>query len=237
MKIVFATNNQHKLEEVRQILGDSVEVLSLNDIGCDVDIPETGTTLKENALQKAQYVYDHYHIDCFADDTGLEVDALGGAPGVFSARYASLENIEPMSPMSPMSPMRPISPMSPISPIRPMSPMRPKSPKSHDSEANMERLLRELGENNNRRARFRTVIALIQKVGNLNCVERINFFEGIVEGEITRERSGVGGFGYDPIFRPDGYDKTFAELGNEIKNQISHRARATAKLCAYLLKK
>ena len=228
MKIVFATNNQHKLEEVRQILGDSVEVLSLNDIGCDVDIPETGTTLKENALQKAQYVYDHYHIDCFADDTGLEVDALGGAPGVFSARYASLEDIEPMSPMSPMSP---------ISPIRPMSPIRPKSPKSHDSEANMERLLRELGENNNRRARFRTVIALIQKVGNLNCVERINFFEGIVEGEITRERSGVGGFGYDPIFRPDGYDKTFAELGNEIKNQISHRARATAKLCAYLLKK
>ena len=225
MKIVFATNNQHKLEEVRQILGDSVEVLSLNDIGCDVDIPETGTTLKENALQKAQYVYDHYHIDCFADDTGLEVDALGGAPGVFSARYASLEDIEPMSPMSPISPM---SPMSPIS---------PKSPKSHDSEANMERLLRELGENNNRRARFRTVIALIQKVGNLNCVERINFFEGIVEGEITRERSGVGGFGYDPIFRPDGYDKTFAELGNEIKNQISHRARATAKLCAYLLKK
>jgi len=222
MKIVFATNNQHKLEEVRQILGDSVEVLSLNDIGCDVDIPETGTTLKENALQKAQYVYDHYHIDCFADDTGLEVDALGGAPGVFSARYASLEDIEPMSPMSPISP---ISPMSPI------------SPKSHDSEANMERLLRELGENNNRRARFRTVIALIQKVGNLNCVERINFFEGIVEGEITRERSGVGGFGYDPIFRPDGYDKTFAELGNEIKNQISHRARATAKLCAYLLKK
>ena len=101
----------------------------------------------------------------------------------------------------------------------------------------MARLLRELGENNNRRARFRTVIALIQKVGNLNCVERINFFEGIVEGEITRERSGVGGFGYDPIFRPDGYDKTFAELGNEIKNQISHRARATAKLCAYLLKK
>ena len=231
MKIVFATNNQHKLEEVRQILGDSVEVLSLNDIGCDVDIPETGTTLKENALQKAQYVYDHYHIDCFADDTGLEVDALGGAPGVFSARYASLEDIEPMSPMSPMSPI------SPKSPIRPMSPMRPKSPKSHDSEANMERLLRELGENNNRRARFRTVIALIQKVGNLNCVERINFFEGIVEGEITRERSGVGGFGYDPIFRPDGYDKTFAELGNEIKNQISHRARATAKLCAYLLKK
>ena len=212
MKIVFATNNQHKLEEVRQILGDSVEVLSLNDIGCDVDIPETGTTLKENALQKAQYVYDHYHIDCFADDTGLEVDALGGAPGIFSARYAAMQPKDSV-------------------------PGGSAAGKSHDSEANMARLLRELGENNNRRARFRTVIALIQKVGNLNCVERINFFEGIVEGEITRERSGVGGFGYDPIFRPDGYDKTFAELGNEIKNQISHRARATAKLCAYLLKK
>ncbi|MBR4897722.1 MAG: RdgB/HAM1 family non-canonical purine NTP pyrophosphatase [Prevotella sp.] len=212
MKIVFATNNQHKLEEVRQILGDRVEVLSLNDIGCHIDIPETGTTLKENALQKAQYVYDHYHIDCFADDTGLEVDALGGAPGVFSARYAAMQHNDSVLSGS-------------------------AAGKSHDSEANMARLLRELGDNNNRRARFRTVIALIQKVGNLNCVERINFFEGIVEGEITRERSGVGGFGYDPIFRPDGYDKTFAELGNEVKNQISHRARATAKLCAFLLNK
>ena len=212
MKIVFATNNQHKLEEVRQILGDRVEVLSLSDIGCDIDIPETGTTLKENALQKAQYVFNHYHIDCFADDTGLEVDALGGAPGVYSARYAAVRYVATES-------------------------QQTEPPQPHDSEANMARLLLELGENNNRRARFRTVIALIQKVGNLNCVERINFFEGIVEGEITRERSGVGGFGYDPIFRPDGYDKTFAELGNEIKNQISHRARATAKLCAYLLKK
>ena len=212
MKIVFATNNQHKMEEVRQILGDRVEVLSLSDIGCDIDIPETGTTLKENALQKAQYVFNHYHIDCFADDTGLEVDALGGAPGVYSARYAAVRYVATES-------------------------QQTDPPQPHDSEANMARLLLELGENNNRRARFRTVIALIQKVGNLNCVERINFFEGIVEGEITRERSGVGGFGYDPIFRPDGYDKTFAELGNEIKNQISHRARATAKLCAYLLKK
>ena len=237
MKIVFATNNQHKLQEVRQILGESMEVLSLNDIGCHDDIPETGATLEDNARQKAEYIWQRYHLSVFADDTGLEVDALGGAPGVFSARYASLEDIEPMSPIRPMSPMSPIRPMSPISPMSPIRPISPKSPKSHDSEANMERLLRELGENNNRRARFRTVIALIQKVGNLNCVERINFFEGIVEGEITRERSGVGGFGYDPIFRPDGYDKTFAELGNEIKNQISHRARATAKLCAYLLKK
>ena len=204
MKIVFATNNQHKLSEIRQILGSRVEVLSLKDIGCDVDIPETGSTLEENALQKAQYVYDHYHIDCFADDTGLEVDALGGAPGVYSARYAAIG---------------PIGPISPISPIGP----------THDSEANMARLLHELGENNNRRARFRTVIALIQQ-------GEVHEFEGIVNGQIIRERRGGEGFGYDPIFQPDGYDQTFAELGIEIKNQISHRARATAKLAEYLLK-
>ena len=204
MRIVFATNNQHKLSEIRQILGSRVEVLSLKDIGCDVDIPETGSTLEENALQKAQYVYDHYHIDCFADDTGLEVDALGGAPGVYSARYAAIG---------------PIGPISPISPIGP----------THDSEANMARLLHELGENNTRRARFRTVIALIQQGA-------VHEFEGIVTGEIIRERRGGEGFGYDPIFQPDGYDQTFAELGIEIKNQISHRARATAKLAEYLLK-
>ena len=196
MKIVFATNNQHKLSEIRQILGSSIEVLSLSDIGCNVDIPETGTTLEENALQKAQYVYDHYHIDCFADDTGLEVEALGGAPGVYSARYAA---------------------MGPINPIGP----------THDSEANMTRLLNELGENNNRRARFRTVIALIQQGA-------VHEFEGIVTGEIIRERRGGEGFGYDPIFQPDGYDQTFAELGVEVKNQISHRARATKKLCEFL---
>ena len=207
MRIVFATNNQHKLSEIRQILGSRVEVLSLKDIGCDVDIPETGSTLEENALQKAQYVYDHYHIDCFADDTGLEVDALGGAPGVYSARYAAI------------GPIGPISPISPISPIGP----------THDSEANMARLLHELGENNNRRARFRTVIALIQQ-------GEVHEFEGIVNGQIIRERRGGEGFGYDPIFQPDGYDQTFAELGIEIKNQISHRARATAKLAEYLLK-
>ena len=207
MRIVFATNNQHKLSEIRQILGNRVEVLSLKDIGCDVDIPETGSTLEENALQKAQYVYDHYHIDCFADDTGLEVDALDGAPGVYSARYAAI------------GPIGPISPISPISPIGP----------THDSEANMARLLHELGENNNRRARFRTVIALIQQ-------GEVHEFEGIVNGQIIRERRGGEGFGYDPIFQPDGYDQTFAELGIEIKNQISHRARATAKLAEYLLK-
>ena len=209
MKIVFATNNEHKLSEIRSILGESIEVLSLKDIGCDVDIPETGKTLEENALQKAQYVYDHYHIDCFADDTGLEVDALDGAPGVYSARYASM-----------------------------VSDSNQTTPASHDSEANMARLLKELGENNNRHARFRTVIALIQKKDVCPCgctsIKEIHKFEGIVEGEIIRERRGGEGFGYDPIFQPDGYDKTFAELGMEVKNHISHRARAVAKLCEFL---
>ena len=199
MKIVFATNNEHKLSEVRGILGNEMEVLSLKDIGCDVDIPETGTTLEENALQKAQYVYDHYHIDCFADDTGLEVDALDGAPGVYSARYAG---------------------------------------EGHDSEANMTKLLKELGENNNRKARFRTVIALIQKKNVCPCgctsIKEVHQFEGIVNGEIIHERRGGEGFGYDPIFQPDGYDQTFAELGMDIKNHISHRARAVAKLAEFL---
>ena len=212
MKIVFATNNQHKLSEIHSILGDSIEVLSLNDIGCDVDIPETGTTLEENALQKAQYVYDHYHIDCFADDTGLEVDALNGAPGVYSARYASMASDSGQT-----------------------------CPASHDSEANMTRLLKELGNNNNRKARFRTVIALIHKKDVCPCgctsIKEIHKFEGIIEGEIIRERRGGEGFGYDPIFQPDGYDQTFAELGMDIKNHISHRARATQKLADYLLKK
>ena len=195
MKIVFATNNQHKLDEIRSILGSDFEIVSLAEIGCHEDIPETGQTLEENALMKAQYVYNHYHVPCFADDTGLEVDALGGAPGVYSARYASMENLSNQN-------------------------------ISHDSEANMARLLRELGNNNNRKARFRTVIALI--------IEKPVMFEGIVNGEIIRERRGGEGFGYDPIFQPDGYDKTFAELGNDIKNHISHRARATQKLAAYL---
>ena len=215
MKIVFATNNQHKLSEIRSILGESIEVLSLKDIGCDVDIPETGTTLEENALQKAQYVYDHYHIDCFADDTGLEVDALNGAPGVYSARYAAL----------------------PDNPVKSGN----AGLVSHDSEANMTRLLYELGNNNNRKARFRTVIALIQKKDVCPCgctsIKEIHKFEGIVEGEIIRKRRGGEGFGYDPIFQPDGYDQTFAELGMDIKNRISHRARATQKLADYLLKK
>ena len=190
MKIVFATNNQHKLDEIRSILGDKIEVLSLKDIGCDVDIPETGQTLEENALQKAQYIYDHYHMSVFADDTGLEVEALNGAPGIYSARYASMVD---------------------------------GSSVSHDSEANMSCLL-----------------ALILKKDICPCgctsVKEIHQFEGIVEGEIIRERRGGEGFGYDPIFQPDGYNKTFAELGMGIKNHISHRARAVQKLAEFLLK-
>ena len=209
MKIVFATNNQHKLDEIRSILGDTIEVLSLKDIGCDVDIPETGQTLEENALQKAQYIYDHYHISVFADDTGLEVDALNGAPGIYSARYASME--------------------------------AGAHEASHDAEANMSRLLRELGENNNRRARFRTVIALIIKKDVCPCgctsIKEVHQFEGTVEGQIIKERRGGEGFGYDPIFQPDGYEETFAELGMEIKNHISHRARAVKKLADFLLGK
>ena len=204
MKIVFATNNAHKLEEIRAILGPQFEVVSLADIGCHEDIPETGQTLEENALMKAEYIYNKYHLSCFADDTGLEVEALDGAPGVYSARYAAMES----------------------------------DAVSHDSEANMARLLRELGNNNNRKARFRTVIALIQKKDVCPCgctsIKEIHQFEGIVNGEIIRERRGGEGFGYDPIFQPDGYDKTFAELGADIKNQISHRARATQKLAEYL---
>ena len=205
MKIVFATNNAHKLQEIRAILGPSFEVVSLADIGCHEDIPETGQTLEENAIMKAEYIYNKYHLSCFADDTGLEVEALNGAPGVYSARYAALESQDAVS---------------------------------HDSEANMARLLRELGNNNNRKARFRTVIALIQKKDVCPCgctsIKEIHQFEGIVNGEIIRERRGGEGFGYDPIFQPEGYDQTFAELGADIKNDISHRARATQKLAEYL---
>lgn len=200
MKIVFATNNQHKLDEIREILGSEFEIMSLNDIGCHEDIPEDYDTLEENALQKAKYIVDHYHVSCFADDTGLEVDALGGEPGVHSARYAEGTD--------------------------------------HDSEANMQKLLRKLGNNNNRQARFRTVIALIikEEVKELGSQEDFSthLFEGIVEGHIAYEKKGSEGFGYDPVFVPDGYDESFAQLGMDIKNSISHRARAVKKLAAYL---
>ena len=203
-KIVFATNNQHKLEEIRSILGEDFEVLSLSDIGCHEDIPETSDTLEGNAMQKAQYVFDKYGYACFADDTGLEVEALGGEPGIYSARYAALDGDDSIS---------------------------------HDSEANMAKLLRKLKGIENRKARFRTVIALINNnplpIGD-GMGERLQLFEGIVNGSIIKERRGGEGFGYDPIFQPEGYDKTFAELGNEVKNHISHRARAVQKLANYL---
>lgn len=189
MKLVFATNNAHKLEEVSAMLGDTFELLSLNDINCHADIPETADTLEGNARLKASFVYQNYGLNCFADDTGLEVEALGGEPGVYSARYAGGEG--------------------------------------HDSEANMRKLLAELEGKDNRKARFRTAISLI-----LDGKEYL--FEGIVNGEITTEKRGDSGFGYDPVFRPDGYEQTFAELGHEIKNQISHRARAVQKLCEFL---
>ena len=190
MELVFATNNAHKLEEVRQILGDRFKVLSLNDINCHEDIPETADTFQGNALQKARYVKEHYGYDCFADDTGLEVTALNGAPGVHSARYAG----------------------------------------NHDSEANMTKLLAELKEKTDRSAQFRTVIALL-----LNGQEVL--FEGIVKGTIATERHyGDGGFGYDPLFIPEGYTETFSQMTSESKNLISHRGRAVRKLADYLKK-
>ena len=188
-KIVFATNNAHKLEEIRRIVGDSLAVLSLSDIGCNVDIPENEDTLEGNAMAKARYVKEHYGYDCFADDTGLEVEALGGAPGVHSARYA------------------------------------PGT--SHDSQANMARLLQDMNGEENRRARFRTVIALIQG-------SEETMVEGIVEGDILTEQHGESGFGYDPIFRPIESDLTFAQMSADEKNLISHRGRATAKLLKIL---
>lgn len=188
-KLVFATNNAHKLEEVAIILKDQIELLSLNNINCHTDIPETADTLEGNALLKSSFVYKNYGLDCFGDDTGLEVEALAGAPGVYSARYASGEG--------------------------------------HDAQANMLKLLHEMEGKENRKAQFRTVISLI-----LEGKEYL--FEGVVKGEIIKEKRGNAGFGYDPIFVPEGYDQTFAELGIEIKNKISHRALALQKLCEFL---
>ena len=204
MKIVFATNNPNKLQEIRDILGERFEIVSLQDIGCHEDIPETGETLQENALLKAKYVAEHYGLDCFADDTGLEVEALHGAPGVHSARYAEGTD--------------------------------------HNSEANMQKLLHELQDKENRKARFRTVIALLQhpknqlkeNVENAFAAPEIHYFEGHIDGIIAKEKRGNAGFGYDPIFIPNGYQQSFAELGETIKNHISHRAKAVEKLAEYL---
>lgn len=185
-KIVFATNNAHKLEEVAAILGENYEVLSLREIGCTTDIPETADTFAGNALQKARYVKEHYGYDCFADDSGLEVDILNGEPGVYSARYSG-----------------------------------------QGSEGNMDKLLHNLEGKSERDAQFRTVIALLTG-------EESRLFEGIVRGTIIEERRGDGGFGYDPIFVPEGYDLTFAQLGSDVKNRISHRAKAVEQLAEYL---
>ena len=184
-KIVFATNNAHKLAELRQMLGGRFQLLSLSDIGCHDDIPETGSTFEENALQKARWVKERYGYDCFADDSGLEVDALGGAPGIMSARYAGTHG---------------------------------------DSDANNARLLRELGDSTDRRARFRCVIALLQG----DALPRFFFF--FFEGEILHEAAGCGGFGYDPLFRPLGWNHTFAEATPDEKNAISHRGQAVKAL-------
>lgn len=190
MEIIFATHNQHKTQEARAILGDNWTLKNLHDIGCEEEIPETADTLQGNALQKAQYVVDHFHANCFADDTGLEIEALGGRPGVYSARYAG----------------------------------------EHCTyQDNVNKVLEEMQGMTNRKACFKTVVALI-----LNGETYL--FEGRVDGKIIETPRGTSGFGYDPVFMPDGYDQTFAEMGDELKNSISHRARAMQKLMEFLKK-
>ena len=187
MELVFATNNAHKLEEVQEMVGDKFTLKSLSDIGCNDDIPETGVTFEENAKQKTDYLVEKYQINCFGDDSGLEVDALNKEPGVYSARYSG----------------------------------------SRDMEQNIDLVLEKLANQTNRTARFKTVISLY-----LNGQQ--HFFEGTIEGTIISERKGLKGFGYDPIFIPNGYDVTFAEMSLEDKNKISHRAQAIAKLVQFL---
>jgi len=188
LKLVFATNNRHKLEEVSHKIGNHFELLTLNDIGCTEDIEETGSTFEENAAIKSQYVYNKYQLNCFGDDSGLVVDALNGEPGVYSARYAGEHG---------------------------------------NHAANIKKVLAELEGGENRKARFVTVISLMWEGEE-------HVFEGTVQGTIRHETTGSGGFGYDPIFQPDGYDITFAEMSLEDKNKISHRARAMEKLISFL---
>ncbi|WP_435314143.1 non-canonical purine NTP diphosphatase [Cellulophaga fucicola] len=188
MKIVFATHNNNKLKEVKALLPNTITLVSLTDINCLDDIPETANTIEGNAIQKANYITEKYNLPCFSDDTGLLVDALNGEPGIYSARYAGEQK---------------------------------------NSEDNMAKLLDKLENNTNRAAHFKTAIAL-----NLNGEQLV--FNGIVEGTITTEKQGKEGFGYDPIFKPNGYSQTFAELPLDTKNQISHRAKATKQLIAYL---
>ena len=193
-ELIMATNNAHKLQEVRQILDERFLVKGLAEIGCHEDIPETASTLEGNALQKARYVHDHYGLDCFADDTGLEVEALDGAPGVFTARFGQMNGYG----------------------------------ESHDAEANIHCLLDKLQHSENRHARFRTAIALVMD-------GQEHLFEGIVEGEILRQKSGCEGFGYDPVFAPEGRGVSFAEMPAHEKNAISHRGRAIEALVRFLL--
>jgi XTP/dITP diphosphohydrolase len=188
MKIVFATNNENKIKEIQSILPQSIEIISLESIGCHEEIPETADTIEENAIMKANYVTEKYGYDCFADDTGLEVDSLNGEPGVYSARYAG---------------------------------------EQRSSDDNMDKLLLNLEGKTNRNAQFKTVITL-------NLKGEQHLFTGIARGEIISEKSGNRGFGYDPIFRPDGYQETFAQLSLETKNAISHRGKATRELIAFL---
>jgi len=190
MELVFATNNKHKVQEIQALVGDSIKLLGLKDISHEGDLPEEQDTLEGNAYQKAKYVFDHYGFNCFADDTGLEVEALNGLPGVYSARYAG---------------------------------------DSKNSLNNINKLLKEIKDKQNRRARFRTVISLI-----INGKEKR--FEGIVNGEIIDDLRGEKGFGYDPVFKPNGYESTFAEMPLDEKNMISHRSKAIKKLTNYLLR-
>lgn len=194
-KIIFATNNAHKLSEIRDILGNDFEIVSLAELGCFDDIPETADTLEGNALQKAHYISDRYGVDCFADDTGLEVEAFNGGPGIYTARFGTMNGYGD----------------------------------SHDAEANTRCLLDKLNGTENRKAQFRTAIALIMD-------GKEYLFEGIVRGEIATEKRGDKGFGYDPVFIPEDYGLTFAELGVDVKNEISHRARAVKKLAEFLCK-
>lgn len=187
IELVFATNNAHKLEEVQAIVGEKIRIKSLRDIDCHDDIPETGDTFQENARQKTDYLVQKYGVNCFGDDSGLEVDALHGEPGVYSARYCG----------------------------------------TRDMEKNIDLLLEKLSDSEDRKARFRTVISLYLD-------GKQYFFEGAIEGKIIHERKGEKGFGYDPVFIPDGYDKTFAEMSAEEKNSISHRAIAVSKMAEFL---
>ena len=188
MKLVFASNNQNKIKEIQQLLPPTIEIISLEEIGCHEEIPETADTIEGNAILKANYVTEKYGYDCFADDTGLEVEALDGAPGVYSARYAG---------------------------------------EQRSSEDNMDKLIEALSDKTNRNAHFKTVITL-------NLSGKQHLFTGIARGEITLAKAGNKGFGYDPIFRPEGYQETFAELSSELKNQISHRGKATQQLISFL---